>query len=214
MKNFNINITFSALLLLLLTGTGQAQDKIGDASGECFNADSKIINAGIGIGASYYSYGGGGGYTYRRTPALSLSYEQAYPEKLGPGYLGLGAYLGYQGARWRYNDYYYGGNRYYYEHRWRYYVLAARAAYHLDFLNTEKGELYFGAMLGVRIQTYNYKTNSADPHSRDYEWTGRSVYPASSLFIGGRWYFAPKVAVYGELGYGISYLTLGLSFKL
>lgn len=182
----------------------------------CFNESSKIINIGIGFGSrGYYSYNRGIlGYSYHSSPAISLSYEQALKQKVGPGYLGVGAYLGYQSAYLQYDNYYYNNNKYYYRHSWKYMLFSARAAYHLDELNFEKGELYFGAIIGLRYQSYSYETNSIDPNRYDYQLSNNSLYPSWSLFVGGRYYFTPKIAVFGELGYGISYLTGGISFKL
>ena len=34
------------------------------------------------------------------------------------------------------------------------------------------------------------------------------------IFIGGRYLFTDKIGVYGEIGYGISLMNLGLSFKI
>ncbi len=183
--------------------------------GSCFDGSSHIINVGVGFAASrYYSSYRGKGYSYRASPAFSLSYEQPLKDKLGPGYLGVGVYAGYQTSYSRYNYYYNNGNNnYYYDNRWSNFVVAARAAYHLDELNFEKGELYAGVMLGVRFQRYVYETNDPDPDKNYYYYSGSSVFPASSVFVGGRWYFSNKVALFGELGYGISYGTLGLSFK-
>jgi hypothetical protein len=39
------------------------------------------------------------------------------------------------------------------------------------------------------------------------------VYPAYTVFGGARWYFVKNIALFGEAGYGISYLTGGFSFK-
>jgi hypothetical protein len=33
-------------------------------------------------------------------------------------------------------------------------------------------------------------------------------------YAGGRYNFSEKFALYGEVGYGVSYLTLGISYKL
>jgi hypothetical protein len=41
-----------------------------------------------------------------------------------------------------------------------------------------------------------------------------SVYPAIAAFAGARWYFVENIGVYGEVGSGISYATVGFSFKL
>jgi hypothetical protein len=208
-----------SLIVLLNVSTSTAQNGKSNAStsaggAHCFDENSKILNLGVGFGGSYYRYNRGHGYSYRQTPAFSLTYEQALKEKVGPGFIGVGAYLGYRSARLRYDDYYYAGNKYYYQYRWNYIVLAARGAYHLDILNTNKAELYFGAIAGIRIQTYKYETNSTDPYRDQYDLAQRNIYPALSLFVGGRWYFKPNIGLFGEVGYGISYLTLGLSFKL
>lgn len=183
----------------------------------CFDANTHILNIGIGFGGgNYYSAYSGFGYSYRVSPAFSLTYEQAYPKKLGPGYLGLGAYLGFQTSSSTY-DYFYDNNgykgNYYYKNSWKDFMIAARGAYHWDVLNSKNAELYAGLLVGLRIQTYNYETNNPDPFGRNYRVNNGSVYPTYSIFVGGRWYFVKNVGLFAEVGYGISYLTGGLSFK-
>jgi hypothetical protein len=178
-------------------------------TGQSFDNGSRILNVGVGFGARrYYNFNNGNGYSYRNSPAFSISYEQALQKKLGPGYLGLGGYFGFQTSSYKY-DY-----SYYYQHRWNYYLLAARGVYHPDVLNWDKGELYGGALIGVRYQSYRFTTNSPDPGVFVNRYNDRSIWPAYSLFIGGRYYFTPAAAIFGELGWGISYLTLGISLKL
>lgn len=184
------------------------------SGGGCFNESSKILNIGIGFGGrSYYNYSRATGYSYRSSPALSVSYEQALKKKVGPGFLGIGGYFGYQSAYLKYDDYYYNNNKYYYRHNWKYMMFAVRGAYHLDALNFEKGEIYFGGIIGLRYTSYSYETNSTDPNKNYYQLSNSSLWPAWSFFGGGRYYLAKNIAVYGELGYGISYLTVGASFK-
>ncbi len=181
-----------------------------EESGEkSFDENTHIINIGIGSGGNRY-YRGSGYDVYRVSPAFSLSYEQPWRERLGPGFLGVGAYLGFQNAHYRNNHY--TSSNYYYEHNWNYMMIAARAVYHWDVLNAANAEVYGGAILGLRIQTYNYSTNNPFSDS-DNRLDEGSVYPAFSIIAGARWYFAKKVAIYGEVGSGISYLTVGLSFK-
>lgn len=189
------------------------------ASGSCFDESTHIINLGIGFagfGNSYYK-NNGIGYSSGSTPLFSLSYEQAIPQRVGPGYVGAGVYLGYRNVYSKYDyDYFYNNykGRYYYRNNWNAFTIAARAAYHWDELSTDKGELYGGMMIGVHIRTYHYISNNPDP---DYYYNGRlsegAVYPAFSIFAGGRYYFSNSVAVYAEVGSGISFLTAGLSFK-
>ncbi len=189
----------------------------GKAGDGCFDESTRIINAGIGIGGgNYYSGIIGSGYSTSTSPALSLSYEQAIKKKLGPGYIGVGGYLGFQSESIT-NTYFYDNNGYtgnfYYKDSWKYYMIAARGAYHWDVLNFKKGEIYGGLLVGLRFQSYSYTTNNPDPAAFNYSVSSGSVFPTFSLFVGGRWYFAKNIAVFGELGYGISYLTGGLSFR-
>jgi hypothetical protein len=216
-------IIFSSLFISLffsysIAGNGienKNKSFLQDNSGaKCFTENTKILNTGIGAGSGYYASYRGAGYAYKSSPAFSISYEQALPKKLGPGYLGIGAYLGYQSSSSRNNTAYYSGNYYYYEHKWRSFLVAARAAYHFDFLNWERAELYAGVIAGVRIQTYKYDTNNPDPNKDFYRLNQGSAYPAYSLFAGARWYFVQNIGVFAELGYGISYGTVGFSFKL
>jgi hypothetical protein len=183
-----------------------------NSGAKCYDENSRLINLGIGFGGADYYKKKGVGYSYIKTPAFSFSYEQAFSKKIGPGYLGIGAYAGFMSARANYvEDYYFG--QYYYEHHWNYFMVAARAAYHPDFLCSEKAEVYGGAIVGMRFQTHTINTNNPDPDARKRLDEG-FVYPSVSLLIGARWYFVPKVALFAEAGWGISYGTAGVTFKL
>lgn len=183
-------------------------------NGTCFDENSHLINVGIGFGGgNYYSRNFGGGYVYSSSPAFSVTYEQAYPKKLGPGYLGIGAYAGFRTSHSRYDNYYYQNEKYYYEHRWNYFMLTTRGVYHWDVLNSKNAEVYGGVLVGFRITTYNYTTNSNDPDVGLYKRSDGGLYPVGSLFAGARWYFVPNVALFGEAGYGVSYITGGVTFK-
>ena len=89
-------------------------------------------------------------------------------------------------------------------------MVDGRAAYHWDVLNSGKAEVYAGVLIGVRINTYTYDDN--DPYT-DHEIGNSFLNPGYSAFAGARYYFTKNIAVYGELGYGVSYATGGLSFK-
>jgi hypothetical protein len=191
--------------------------KKNDGGEKCFDENTHIINVGVGFGSrAYHSYLTIGGYSYGRTPAFSLTYEQAYPKKLGPGYLGIGAYLGFQHEYYKYNGSYYDNNfnynTYYYNHSWNYYMIAARGAYHWDVLNAHNAEVYAGVIIGARFSIHSYTTN--DPSNKDpYSYTSSFAYPVASAFAGARWYFVKNCGLFAEVGYGISYFTGGFSFK-
>jgi hypothetical protein len=185
------------------------------SGGKCYDENTHLLNLGLGFGNSYYKFNNYKGYESGRTPVFILSYEQPLRNKVGPGFLGVGAYVSYQNAHERYDyDYYYNGNnRFYYRHNWNHFVIAGRAAYHWDVLNAEKAELYGGTTIGVRINSYSYTTNNPDPDYRNYELNEGAVYPAFAVFAGARWYFVPSVALYAEVASGISFLSGGLTFK-
>ena len=188
--------------------------KKDDGGEKCFDENTHIINIGIGFGSrSYHSIYKGSGYNYGRTPAFSLTYEQPWKQKLGPGYLGIGAYLGFQHEYYDYDNYYlFNNSTYYYHHNWNYYMVAARGVYHWDVLNTKNAEVYAGVIIGMRFQTHSYQTN--DPGNNDpYSYRSSFAYPAYSVFAGARWYFAKHFGFFGEAGYGISYVTGGFSIK-
>ena len=184
----------------------------GDDGEKCFEENTHMINLGVGWGRNYARLYNAVGYSAGTTPAISLTYEQAWPKKLGPGYLGVGAYIGYQHTYYNYNYTYLFGNNYYYNHSWNYFMIAARGAYHWDVLNSKNAEVFAGVLIGVRFQSYSYETN--DPGNNDpYSFSQSSVWPVYSVFAGARWMFLKNFGLFAEVGYGISYLNGGLSIK-
>lgn len=181
------------------------------SNGKCFDENSHIINLGVGFGNVSKRWGNRR-FIYVATPEISLSYEQPWKEKLGPGFLGVGAYVGFQAAREKY-EYFHNNSNYYNENKWNYFSLAGRAAYHWDVLNSEKAELYAGVILGLGFQTYSYY--SSDPNDRySNRINEAAIWPAYSVFVGGRYYFSNNIGCFFEAGYGISFARAGLSFKM
>lgn len=170
-----------------------------------FDQGTNMINAGIGLGSSL----GGFGYT-SQTPAVSASFEHGMWEIGGPGVISLGGYLGYKS--FKYSSSYAGiGGIYNYNQKWSYLIIGARSAYHFNGLGEEKIDLYGGAMLSFNNLSYKYTDN--DPN---YDFSGVGTYNSGvslSLYAGGRYMFTDGVGAYIEAGYGISYLSLGVSFK-
>jgi hypothetical protein len=193
--------------LLLLSAVTNAQ---------AYDQDTKVLNVGVGLGFNYYRGYKGLGYTYRSTPVFVISYEQAYKEKLGPGYLGIGALVTYQSSSSKYS--WNNGSTYYTDsYHWSNYVIAARAVYHWDELIFEKGDVYGGLVIGPRFQQYRYSSdyNGAYPLG-NVNSSSSGVHIVASALAGARWYFKPKFALYGEvhLGAGVPYLNGGITFKL
>jgi hypothetical protein len=120
---------------------------------------------------------------------------------LEKGSLGVGGYLGF--SSYTYRTSWYGGT-----YGWNYtnIILGARGVFHYPFV--EKLDTYTGLLLGFKVVT-----------STEYGTVGTYSNPtnsglAYSWFVGGRYYFTDKLAGMLELGYGISYLNLGIAIKL
>jgi hypothetical protein len=138
----------------------------------------------LGIGLGYY-YGGGG-------VPLMASFEFAVTDAIT-----VGPYFGYTSRG------YTGG--------WRYTFLdfGVRGSYHFSELfeiRNEQIDIYGGANLGYAVSSYTYNGGNFD----------NDLYPSQvrfGLHAGIRYFFSEKVAGFGELGFGLAPLALGISFK-
>lgn len=184
---------------------------------KCFDESTRVLNIGLGFGYNYYSYAGGAGTTVRHIPAISISYEQPWTKRFGPGLMGVGAYIGFKASSWKYeySDPFYGSDKYKDSHSDI--IIASRAMYHWDGLNIEKAEVYGGILLGLRISTSKYTreySGAAAVGNTNSTTSDVNVNVAYSIVAGARYYFKPTFGVYSELSYGISFLTIGVSLKI
>lgn len=164
-----------------------------------FSKGDKAINVGIGLG-SYY---GGTGYT-SNIPPISASFEQGVVDGLldGKASIGVGGYLAYTSNKW---ETVMANNTYGY--KYTYFILGARGAFHYQFI--EKLDTYTGLMLGYNV--VGSKTIGDSYAGLDSPTSSGFGY---SAFIGGRYHFSEKFTAFAELGYGISALEIGISFRL
>jgi len=161
--------------------------------GQIFQKGNSAVNLGIGIGTSLGGLG-------KARPAISASFDHGLWEMSGPGVISLGGYIGNTG--FKYSDMGYTA-------KWNYYVIGARGAYHYNgFTKAPKLNLYAGAMLGYNLVKYS-SDGTVDDVSTNY---GNGI--GLSGFLGARWFFSESFGAFGELGYGVSNLNVGLTFKL
>jgi len=150
---------------------------------------SKVLNLGVGFGSTYYS-----SYYTSQTPALSASFEVGVKDGvIDKGSIGVGGYLGYSSAKW--TDYYKTSNI----------IIGARGSFHYPLV--DKLDTYTGLLLGYNIYSYTDYSGFTGLHGSNGGLT-------LAWFAGARYYVSNNFAVMGEIGYGISYLTLGVAFKL
>jgi hypothetical protein len=175
-----------------------------------------ILNFGFGFGNNYTA----GGDDFSVTiPPISASFEYIIKDNLfnnGEGAIGIGAFAQYMNydyeitsnpgvdvvggtvstsvlksamANPNVND-------------WKYnkFIFGPRGYFHYSFL--EKLDTYTGLMLG--LDYVGWGTNSTSYSNTDFIW---------SWFIGGRYYFNDNLAGMLELGYGATYVNIGIAYK-
>ncbi len=197
MKTITQVLKVAVLSIAVLLGsvrTSQAQYDIGD----------NVLNVGVGLGSTLL--GGYSGYNSSQTPAIGLSFEHGTWE-LGDGIVSLGGFLGYKSIK---DEYQY--LSYKQTWKWTYTIIGIRGAYHFP-LDNEKLDLYLGAMLSYNI--LNFKYTDTDPsYNSSFDYSGGYGSAAGFTGFGGiRYYLSDNFGLNAELGYGIAYLTLGVSFK-
>ncbi len=114
--------------------------------------------------------------------------------------LTVGAYLGYYGTKNSYQEV---------TARWSNLLFGGRGAVHYNFV--DKLDTYGGLMLGYNKDSYSVSGAGPNYTIDSNNSNGGFIF---SLFVGARYFFTESIGAYAELGYGISALELGVTFKL
>lgn len=177
--------------------------------GQAFQKGNGVLNIGMGLGG-YVRYWGGG---YSSTPYFNVSFDYGVYDFEDPKNLsiGIGAYLGYKSVSYTWYDAWWDkqGRLHINEpvkQTWTYINFGIRPSVHYSF--DDKAQVYGGFGLGYVNVSYKYS-------HPDYYYYGGSYgsYVGITLFAGGRYYFSKSLGAFAELGYGLSYLNLGISLK-
>lgn len=181
-----------AAMIVLISMAGFAQN---------FEKGSSAINLGIGFGNTSYF----GSYYSGFLPSFSGSYEYGIVEvPMGSqltGVVSVGGYLGFSMSKYSYS--YWGSDDYYLTTD---IVVGVRGNYH--FIFHDKFDPYAGIILGANLQNSKWRGDGADP---DVDFTDTT--PFGGAYVGARYFFSDNFAVYAELGYLISVLNAGVTFK-
>lgn len=161
------------------------------ANAQSFQNGTTTVNAGIGLGTALGGLG-------KARPAISVSLDHGFWDIGGPGVISLGGYIGNTG--YKYTD---PG----YTAKWNYVIVGVRGAYHYNGFEVPELDVYGGAMLGYNIVSYSAEGGGTEL-SNNY---GSGI--GFSGFLGGRWFFNDNLGIYAELGYGVSVLSAGVTFK-
>ncbi|MGB6152534.1 MAG: outer membrane beta-barrel protein [Pricia sp.] len=158
-------------------------------SAQEFSKGTNVINAGLGFGGAYDL----GRFNSSLALGLNVSYERGIWEVGGPGVISLGGYIGTTAYNLDFGvD----------DDTVRYTSFGVRGAYHFNFIGVDNLDVYAGPMITVDVV-------SVDNDAFDTLDGGLS----GSVFAGARWYFTDNFGAFAELGYGVSFLSLGAAFR-
>ncbi len=157
-----------------------------------FSKGQMDLNIGAGLLPTFYSSS-----LKQVVPPVSISFEYGVTDNISAG-----LYLGYTSAKEEISLYTSS-----YQWNYTYMIFGARGAYHFK-VNNGKLDPYLGVMLGYNKATVTLEGDddfgTVAPSAGGVAW---------SLYGGARYRFTDKLGVYGELGYGISIISLGLNVK-
>ncbi len=193
MKEVNIKFGFYLIFFsaILLTPSVKAINQI-------FKVEDLLVNAGISFGPTWYA-----GHEYSTTlHPIFISADYGLKDDIGPGTLGIGALAGYSTYKETLTllNETYGWN-------YKAIICVAVGTYHYEFI--DNFDIYAGIGGGLRYINDSYFGNPDYNHDPD-----SGIFPVFSIFAGGRYYLADSISIFGQLGYGIAWLSAGLSLKL
>lgn len=157
-----------------------------------FQKGTTAVNAGFGLGTALGGLG-------NARPAISVSVDRGLWDIGGSGVISLGGYVGNMGYKYSSEGY---------TAKWNYMIIGVRGAYHYNgFTKVPKLDVYGGAMLGYNM--VRYSSDGDDMELGNTYGSGMGI----SGFLGSRWFFSDKIGAYAELGYGVSVLNVGVTFR-
>jgi len=186
-------IVLILLALTVVTGTMQAQKTT-----DTFANKDNVVSVGFGLGGVY----GFSSYD-SQTPVFGAQYDRGIYEFKFGGVIGVGGFLGYKGYVDKFNI---GNNDY--KIRSSIVIIGARGTFHYDVFQVENLDTYGGAMIAFHV--VNESTNL--PAAFDYNYDHSSALYAS-IYAGAKYYFTPQFEAFAEVGYGVSWLTMGVGYK-
>jgi hypothetical protein len=156
-----------------------------------FLKGDNVINLGIGLGSTLFT----GIVTNSVSPTLSASYELGIIDHiLDKAVIGVGGYLGYSSynetTHWKVSNF----------------IIGGRASFHYPLV--DKLDTYSGVMFGYNFTAHEWNGTGSEPVSHPspesfpYAW-----------FVGARYYLSKNFAGMAEVGYGVTYLNLGVALK-
>ena len=157
-----------------------------------FGRGKIVLNAGVGLGSTWYS----GIYYKTRLPPVSAALEFGVAgHVIEKGSIGVGPYVAYSTFKYEFGD---GG--------YNYSIILAGLRGNFHYPLVTNLDTYASLFLGYNtVSSVETGTASGPPESGGLR---------SAFYIGGRYYFAENFAVLTEIGYGVTYVNVGLAIKI
>lgn len=201
-QNFFYKRRMKIILCIVLTSLTRIVNAQSYVVGE------NVVGAGVGVGSAISFF------TNRPVPAFNISYERGITRLLQKGVISLGGYGEVTTMKDVFNDTAFYPTQGFYnytatkmENRT---IIGLRAAYHFTSLRTDRIDLYGGLMVSYRISSYKYSdTDTFHDDKLDRKTSSVSL----SYYGGGRYYFTNNFGAFLELGFGVPFMNIGLSYK-
>ncbi len=165
---------------------------------QSFEKGDVDMNVQIGFGTTWYY----GTYYKMGLPFISVACDYALRDDWGPGVLGVGALIGINTVktRWDYGIYEYG-------YKYTQFSIVPRATYHYQFL--DKLDTYGGIATGVTI------SSGKEYGDYPYDFTNDSgVRFVFTAFVGVKFYLTDNLSVMSELYvYDLAIFNIGIGLK-
>ena len=148
------------------------------------------VNFGLGLGA--YNVTGTSNFV-----PINLNVQKGITDNIS-----VGGFLAYSSSTYDYSFFYT------YKLKYTDFVIGPRGEYHFN-INNEKIDLYGDAILAYDIGTVKY-TGPAGYDNYNHS-TGSGLW--FGIGAGARYHFNNNWGVYGELGYGLAVLNIGVNYR-
>ena len=160
-----------------------------------FSKGTTTANLGLGIGGTLFDKD-----FSAPLPPVSLGIDHSVASGLfdGNGSIGVGGYLGAEVYRYKGYD----------SSVWSQTLIGPRGSLHYQFV--DRLDTYVSLILGVDILSWNYNAKVANGATKDKD---TSVGFGWGAHFGTRYYLSNRWAIMGEFGYGLTYLTLGATYR-
>jgi hypothetical protein len=187
--------TYLLLFCLFVSFNVKAQTQPNNTSDAIFHKGTRLIGLAAGLSIDDFAN------AMRPHLIPELVYDQGFFDNVGIGNIGIGGVASCKFMRQPHD--WPGGYKQYQNN----FYLGLRGTYHFTQLKVSdaKFDPYAGVMLGVKISHYG---------DTWFKYTRNNVTVAKGIFVGARYVLDDRFSAFSELGYNISFISIGIMANL